>query len=128
MRGEIEGDPTLWIQPHDKLGRPIGAELLAAAQRNWKRVVSYAKRLGQDASKAAEVLEETVHSLSSLTERHPRLRERIKNLDDYVFWATAHKVNRLAATQPTVEYMGSLSDLHSLRGTQDSSWVSRVEN
>src|SRR2546425_8974210 len=116
MRGEIEGDPTLWIQPHDKLGKPISADLLAAAQRNWKRVVSYAKHLGQDASRAAEELEGTAHSLSSLIERHPQLRQRIKNLDDYVFWVAAHRLNRIAAKEPTVEYVGSLDDLNSLTG------------
>lgn len=128
MRGETEGDPTLWIQPHDNLGKPIAAELLAAAQRNWRRVISYAMRLGQDASRAAEELEGTVHSLSSLIERHPHLRERIKNLDDYVFWVAAHRLNRLAAKEPSVEFVGSIDDLNSLYGAQDSSWVSQLEN
>jgi DNA-directed RNA polymerase specialized sigma24 family protein len=128
MRGDIEGDPTIWIQPRNKLGNPIGADLVAAAQRNWKRVISYAKRLGQDASRAAEELEGTVHSLSSLLERHPRLRDQIKNLDDYVFWVAAHRLSRSAAKEPPVEYVGSLDDLNSLHGAQDSSWVRRLEN
>jgi len=128
MRDEIKSDPTLWIPPHDKLGKPIDADLLAAAQQNWRRVIAYAKRLGQDASIAAEELEGAVHSLSSLIERHPRFRERIKNLDDYVFWVAAHRLNRSAAKEPAVKYVGSLDDLNSLRGTQDSNWVSRLED
>ncbi|MHB8617820.1 MAG: sigma-70 RNA polymerase sigma factor region 4 domain-containing protein [Candidatus Acidiferrales bacterium] len=128
MRDEINGDPTLWIQPHDKLGKAIDADLLAAAQRNWRRVIAYAKRLGQDTSIAADELEGAVHSLSSLLERHPRFRERIKNLDDYVFWVAAHRLNRSAAKEPIVKYAGSLDDLNSLRGGQDSNWVSRFED
>jgi len=128
MRGEINGGPTLWIQPHDKLGKPIDADLLAAAQRNWRRVIAYARRLGQDASIAADELESAVHSLSSLLERHPRFRERIKNLDDYVFWVAAHRLSRSAAKEPAVTYVGSLDDLNSLRDAQDSNWVSRLED
>lgn len=128
MRGETEGDSTLWIQPHDKLGKPIDADLLAAAQRNWRRVIAYAKRLRQDVSIAAEELEGAVHSLSSLIERHPRFRERIKSLDDYVFWVAAHRLNRGAAKQPTVEYVGSLADLNALRDAKDSNWASRIED
>ena len=128
MRGKIEGDPTLWIQPHDNAGKAIDGELLAAAHRNWRRVVSYAKRLGQDASSAAEELEGAVHSLSSLIERHPRFRERIKSLDDYVFWVTAHRLNRSAAKQPTIDYVGSLTDLIALRDAKVSNWASRIED
>ena len=128
MRGETEGDSTLWIQPHDKVGKPIDSELHAAAHRNWRRVVSYAKRLGQDASSAAEELEGAVHSLSSLIERHPRFQERIKSLDDYVFWAAAHRLNRRAAKEPVVEYVGSLADLNALRDAKDSNWASRLQD
>ena len=128
MRSEIEGDPTLWIHPQQKLGDSTAADLLAAAQRNWKHVLSYAVRLGLDASRAADELEGTVHSLTSLTERHPHLRERIKNLDDYVFWVAAHRLHRLAAKEPPVAYVGLLNDLNSLRGAQDSGWVARLEN
>ena len=127
MKGNTEDDPALWIQPQDKLGRPIDPRLLTAAQRNWKRVQSYAVRHGQDTSRAAEVLEATVHSLSSLIRRHPHFAERIKSLDDYVFGVAAHGLNRLAAKEPTVEYIGSLDDLNSLQGAHDSSWASRLE-
>src|SRR6266699_3818765 len=99
MKGNTEDDPALWIQPQDKLGRPIDPRLLTAAQRNWKRVQSYAVRQGQDTSSAAEVLEATVHSLSSLIRRHPHFAERINSLDD----------------------------LSSLQGAHDSSWASRLE-
>ncbi|MFZ0337680.1 MAG: hypothetical protein WAL45_06580, partial [Terracidiphilus sp.] len=109
-------------------GKAVDGDLLAAGRRNWRRVASYAKRVGQDASRAAEELERAVHSLSSLIERHPRFRERIKNLDDYVFWAAAHRLNRSAAKEPAVEYVGSLADLNALRDAKDSNWVSRLED
>ena len=128
MRGGIEGDPALWIKPYDKLGKPIAADLVAAAQRNWKRVVSYAKRLGQDASRAADELEGTVHALSSLLERHPRARDQIKSLDDYVFWVAARRLSRRSSKEPAVEYVGSLDDLNSLDGAHDSSSILRLEN
>src|SRR2546427_2373424 len=127
MKGNTEDDPALWIQPQDKLGKPIDPRLLTAAQRNWKRVHSYAERRGQDASRAAEVLEATVHSLSSLIRRHPQFTERIKSLDDYVFGVATHGLNRLAAKEPTVDYLGSLDELNSLQGAQDPSWASRLE-
>lgn len=128
MKGDKEGDPALWIQPHDKLGKPIDAGLLAAAQRAWRRVRTYAELQGQDASVAAAVLEDAVHSLSSLFGRHPHFSERIKNLEDYIFAMGAKGLNRLAAKEPLLEYMGSLDDLAPLRAAQDSNWVSRLED
>lgn len=128
MRSETEGDSSVWIQRRDKVGNAVDGDFLAAAQRNWRRVVSYAKRLGQDSATAAEELEGAVHSLSSLVERHPRFRERIKNLDDYVFWVAAHRLNRSAAKEPSVEYVGSLAELDALQDAKDSNWVSRFED
>jgi len=127
MRSETESDPPLWVPAHDKLGKTIDEEIFAAARRNWRRVVSYARRQGQDASKAAEELEGAVRSLSSLIERHPRFRDRIKSLDDYVFWVTAHRLNRSVARQPAVEYVGSIADLNALREAKDADWASRLE-
>lgn len=128
MRSETEGDPTLWIRPQNKLGKPIEAEILSAARRNWRRIVSYAKRLGQDPARAAEELEGAASSLSSLIERHPRFRDRIKNLDDYVFWVAAHKLNKRAATEPPVDFVGSLADLNALDDAKDANWASRLED
>ncbi|HEY6467171.1 MAG TPA: hypothetical protein VIY69_14325, partial [Candidatus Acidoferrales bacterium] len=115
MRGDTASEPTLWIQPQDRAGRAIDRELMDAAHRNWRRVVSYARRQGQDSSRAAEELESAVHSLSALFDRHPRFRGRIRNFDDYVFWVTAHRLNRWAARQPSVEYVGALEDLNVLQ-------------
>lgn len=128
MQSETEGDSTLWIQPGDKPARALDADLVASGQRNWQRVAGYAKRVGQDTARAAEELEAAVRYLSALIQRHPRFRERIKNLDDYVFWAAAHRLNRRAAKEPPIEYVGSVGDLNALRGAKNSNWVSGIEN
>jgi DNA-directed RNA polymerase specialized sigma24 family protein len=128
MQSETEGDSTLWIQPGDKPAKAIDADLVASGQRNWQRVAGYAKRVGQDAARAAEELEAAVRYLAALIHRHPRFRERIKNLDDYVFWAAAHRLNRRAAKEPPIEYVGSVGKLNALRGAKDSNWVSGIED
>ena len=127
MRSETEGDSTVWIRPGDRPAKTIDADLVASGQRNWQRVAGYAKRVGQDAARAAEELEAAVGYLSALIQRHPRFRERIKNLDDYVFWAAAHRLNRRAAKEPPIQYVGSVGDLNALRGAKDSNWVSGIE-
>jgi DNA-directed RNA polymerase specialized sigma24 family protein len=128
MRSETEGDSTLWMQRGDKPAKTIDADLVASGQRNWRRVAGYAKRVGQDEARAAEELEAAVRYLSALIQRHPRFRERIKNLDDYVFWAAAHRLNRRAAKEPPIEYVGSVGDLNAVRGGNDSNWVSGIED
>ncbi len=128
MPGQTEGDPVLWIPPQDTQGKPIAADLIAAAERNWKRVLAYARRLGLDGSTAADELERAVHSLSCTMERHPQMRMRIRNLDDYVFWAVAHRLNRSAGREPRIVYVGSLNDLSVFPSARDSSSVTRLEN
>lgn len=120
-------DPPLWIASVDKRGKPIESELLAAAQRNWKRVLSYAQRHQQDSSRAADIFEAVVHSLSNAIERHPQIAKRIRSLDYYLFWAFARRLNRLLAKEPVIDYVGALDDLASLKGAQDPHWVPRLE-
>jgi hypothetical protein len=72
MKGDAEGDSALWIRGQDELGRPIDADIVAAAKRNWTRVLTYAESRRQDGSIAAEALEYAVQSLALLNERHPR--------------------------------------------------------
>jgi len=128
MKGEPEGDSTLWIEPHDKLGKPIDAELLAVAQRSWKRVLTYAHQQGLDGAVAAGVLERAVQTLASVMDRHPQLRKEIKNLDDYFFWVVAHRLKRRAAKEPPVEYVGSIDELTSLPGLSGPDWIEAFEN
>ena len=48
MKGEAEGDSALWIRGQDELGRPIDADIVDAAKRNWKRVLTYAESQRHD--------------------------------------------------------------------------------
>jgi len=127
MKGESEGEPGLWLQPQDKLGRPSDAAILATAQRNWKRILAYAEQHGHDASVAAGVLEAVVGALSSMKQRHPSLYHRIENLDVYLFWAAIWRLNKLVAKEPALEYVGSLDDLSSLDRVHDLTGALRIE-
>ena len=100
---------------------------LLPPDRTGKRVLSYAQRQRQDASVTAEVLEAVVASLSSLKQRHSRLFEQIDNLDVYVFWAAAPRLNKLAAKEPALKYVGTLDDLSSLPGARDSAGALQLE-
>ena len=127
MISDREDDPTLAIQSVDRLGRPVSEELLAAAHKSWKRLVLYTQRQGLGGSVVANTLEDTLHRLSSLERRHPQFRDRIGNLEHYVFAATTRRLGRRAAREAIVEYVGSLSDMDSRALLLDTSWVSRIE-
>lgn len=128
MKDETGGNPILWLPPHDELGRPQDPAILAAAEHNWMRVLAYARRQGQDGSVAADVLERVVGALSSLKFRRPDFFQRINNLDVYLFWAAIWRLNKLAAREPFLEYVGSLDDLSSLATLRQSSSALDIEN
>ena len=127
MSGDGEGNPALWIGPRDELGRAVDEEILAAAYRVWKRVVTYAEVQGQDTSRAAEALEGAAHSLAALSERHPQARARIRSLDFYIFWAAARRLDKAASREPDIEFLGSSDDLTPFPGAQDTAWVAQLE-
>ncbi len=127
MSGDAEGNPALWISPRDELGRAVDEEILAAAYRVWKRVVTYAQAQGQDTARAAEALEVAAHSLAALAERHPQARARIKSLDYYIFWAAARRIDRAISREPEIDFLGSTDDLTPYAGAQDAAWVARLE-
>ncbi len=128
MKDDIKDDPTLWIEPRDKLGKPIDAEILSVARRSWKRVLIFARQNGVDEAVAASVLERAAQALSGALGRRPQLREQVKNLDDYFFWVVAHRLYRRAAKEPQVEYVGSTDELELVRSSNESDWVTRFEN
>jgi hypothetical protein len=127
MTGDGEGNPALWFSPRDELGRAVDEEIMAAAYRVWKRVVSYAESHGQDSSRAAEALEVAAHALAALSERHPHARSRIKSLDYYIFWAAARRLDRAVSREPSIEFLGSADDLAPLLGAQDTAWAGGIE-
>ncbi len=127
MIGDREDDPTLAILSVDKLGRPVSAPLLAAAHESWKRLRVLAERQGQDGSVVADFLEDTLHRLSSIERRHPQFKDRIGNLEHYVFAVTANRLNRRAAKEAILEFVGTSNDLDSFTGVWDIGWVSKIE-
>lgn len=128
MKDETGGNPSLWLPLHDELGRPQDPAILAAAQHNWLRVLAYARRQGQDGSVAADVMERVVGALTSMKLGRPHLFQRINNLDVYLFWAAIWRLNKLAAREPFLEYVGSLDDLNSLAAIRHSSGALDIEN
>jgi hypothetical protein len=128
MNDETGGNPSLWLPLQDELGRPKDPAILSAAQHNWTRVLAYARRQGQDASVAADVMEGVAGAVASLKLRRPQLFQRINNLEVYLFWAAIRRLNKLAAKEPFLEYVGSLDDLNSLAGLRQSSSALDIEN
>lgn len=128
MKDETGGNPSPWLELHDELGRPKDPAILAAAEHNWMRVLAYARRQGQDASVAADVMERVAGALTSLKLRRPEAFERILNLDVYLFCAAIWRLNKLVAREPFLEYVGSLDDLNSLAAPRESSPALDIEN
>ena len=127
MREPSQSDPPFWIGNPDKDRTPIEPELLEAARRNWERVLAYAHKQHQDTSRAVEIFESVVHSLSKVIRRYSGL-SRIKSLDYYLFWAFTRRLNRLLAAEPKITYVGSVKDLEGLAGARDEDWVSSLED
>jgi hypothetical protein len=127
MKDETGGNPSPWLQLHDELGMPRDPAILSAAQHNWMRVLAYARRQGQDAAVAADVMEKVVGALTSLKLRRPHLFQRINKLDVYLFWAAIWRLNKLVAREPLLEYVGSLDDLNSLAALRDPSGAFDIE-
>jgi hypothetical protein len=128
MREPSESDPSFWIENVDEEGAPIEAELLEAARCTWRRVLAYAQRQGQDASRTAEIFESVVRLLSKALRRRSGLGGEIRRPDEYLFRAFTRRFNRLLAKEPKITYVGSTDALESLAGARDEDWVSTLEN
>src|SRR5690242_234238 len=97
-------------------GAPIQPELLEAARRIWGRVLAYAQRQGQDASRTADVFESVVRLLSNALRCRSPLRAEIRHPDDYLFRAFTRRLNRVLAKEPKMTYVGSTDLLGILNG------------
>ncbi len=128
MHEPSESDQPFWIANPDKDRAPIEPELLEAARRNWKRVLAYADKQHQDASRALEVFESVVHSLSKTLRRRSGLERPITNFDYYLFCAFARRLNRLMASEPKIMYVRSVKALEGLPDARDEDWVATLED
>jgi DNA-directed RNA polymerase specialized sigma24 family protein len=87
---------TFWMPEKDPKGRTIAEELLKAAVQIWPRAKIHADRESYDSAIAAEVLEEAVVVVSNLLYRYGD-RDRIRNLETYLYLTYVRKLARLTA-------------------------------
>ena len=111
MPREIEPKLRVHVWPRDKSGRAIEQDLVDAAERNWARIDAYARRYQQDTARTASLLEATLLALSRARKSNGRLMRPIRNLDNYLYWAFVRRLNRVLATEPQIEHVGSMQDL-----------------
>ena len=115
MPREIEPNPRVHVWPRDKSGRAIEQDLVDAAERNWARIDAYARRHQQDTARTSNLLEATLLALSRARKSNGRLMRPIRNLDNYLYWAFVRRLNRVLATEPQIEHVGSIQDLEAHR-------------
>jgi len=127
MSGDIEKNPPVWVRQSGEPGKSIEPDLLAAAQRTWKRVLAYAHRYQQDSARTADILEAVLVSLSNARKTNGNFRTPIRSLDHYLFMAFIHRMNRQLAREPHIETVGSIHDLEALGGIRASSDSPSIE-
>ncbi len=128
MHGDSEADPPKWVWQQDESGASIEADLLVAAQRNWARVFAYARRRQQDSARTADILETVLLSLSKARRTDGKPGTAIRNLDNYLYSAFIHRLNRQLAREPHIQTVGSLRDLDALSGIRTSAVSPLIED
>ena len=127
MQDDRSVHPPLWISETDEHGKRVGREVIEAAHRIWSRVLQHLRSAGQDLAPAAEILEATCHCVSRAIRRSP-LRNPVRNLDAYLFWAFIRKYSRRMVREGRIQYVESLESLENERVELDRNWVSMLEN
>ena len=128
MRGDSEANPPEWVWQQYESGTSIEADLLGAAERNWARVFAYARRRQQDSARTADILETVLLSLSNARKANGKPGTSIRNLDNYLYSAFIHRLNRQLAREPHIETVGSLRDLDALSGIRTSAVPPFIED
>ena len=128
MSGDFGANPPVWIWQSEGSGTTVETDLLDAARRNWARVLSYARRYGQDSSIAADILEAVLLAISRARRASRMLGNPIRNLDSYLYVAFVRRLNRHVARQPKIQFVGSLQDLDAFSGIHTPSSPSTVED
>jgi DNA-directed RNA polymerase specialized sigma24 family protein len=128
MRGDSEANPPEWVWQQYESGASIEADLLGAAERNWARVFAYARRRQQDSARTADILETVLLSLSKARKANGKPGTSIRNLDNYLYSAFIHRLNRQLAREPHIETVGSLHDLDVLSGIRTSAVSPFIED
>jgi len=128
VSGGSKATPPVWTCVPPGSGKAVDPDLLAAARRNWTRVLSYASRYDLDSSIAADVLEAALVAISRARRTGNRLGKPIRNLDSYLYVVFVRRPNRHVARQPKIEFVGSLQDLAACAGFQTLSASPTVED
>jgi hypothetical protein len=127
MPREIEPNLRVHVWPRDKSGRAIEQDLVDAAERNWARIDAYARRHQQDTARTSNLLEATLLALSRARKSNGRLMRPIRNLDNYLYWAFVRRLNRVMATEPQIEHVGSIQDLEAHRDIRPTAVSPTIE-
>jgi len=128
MCNQFEADPPVWIWKLDGSGTEVETDLLAAARKNWGRMLAYARRYEQDSSVAEDILESVLRATSKARKRHPQPDKPIRNLDGYLYVAFVRRFNRYLKTRPPIVYVGTFQDLHSIKSIQKLSQLPTIED
>ena len=102
MAESPKGDPPLWINEQDERGRRADPEVTEVAYRIWSRVLCYVRQQRGDVSEAAEILEDTVYSVSQAIHKQ-RDREPIRHLESYLFLSFVRRYTRGIIRQQRIQ-------------------------
>jgi DNA-directed RNA polymerase specialized sigma24 family protein len=86
---EKKDEGPLWVPNKDPRGRPVNRLVVREAQVIWKRVLAHVDRRTHDTSRAAEIMEATVFTVSRVMERRV-----IRNLRSFLFKVFLRKFGR----------------------------------
>jgi RNA polymerase sigma factor (sigma-70 family) len=128
MGDQFEADPPVWIWKPDGSGTEVETDLLAAARKNWGRMLAYARRYEPDSSVAEDILEGVLRATSKARKKHPRPNMPIRNLDNYLYVAFVRRLGRYLKTRPPLVYVGTSQDLRSIKGIQKRSQRPTIED
>jgi hypothetical protein len=128
MSGDFEADTPVWIWQPGGSGTEVESDLLDAGQRNWPRVLSYARRCEQDSSVAANILEAVLLATARVKIARQKSGNPIRSLDTYVYVAFTRKFKRYLARQPKIQFVGSLQDVDTLSDIRHSKGPPAVEH
>ena len=91
---------SLGISPVDRLGRPISAHVLKAAEEIGRRAIEHAAKLSIDPAVAATLLEEAAATVSrAIGSKSHFTHNAVRDLPSYLFRAFIRRVNRTKKRQ-----------------------------
>lgn len=109
MPDHEHSEPPFWISGKDQRGQPLHAEVLAAAERIWPRVLALTRFSLNDVSRAAEILEKIAAAVSRALWRR-RSDPAVRDVDSYLLYAFARKLHKIAVKERRLQ-SGHSSDM-----------------